>query len=481
MNAFCNVLLSSCCCGSGCRSCIEEGQKPDNAYALGFPVVEGKTPLYDFINNDKFPRAPSNAIEWFSFRREWNDGLSLMGCSSPEYPIPFSSVCFVDTLRVCAPGIAALVDKDRVQRSSVFNASNIGGMNPYHGLRSLFDAFDPQGVTVPLQCDKHSGLIRSTDLRAVRTWTRPTTSGLALMQRWFHRTFPMIPWYTAEKGYGVVVAGGFVLMCMFGLVKFDESTGDIQSVPPGTDIDVFVVIEERLRNRSTGEDICTFALSIAEDFVSAVTPPLGVKNHDHVINVPVNVKGVGLHFQIVKSLQKTPSHVVNGFDIWGCMVLFDGDDVRATEGAIHQLTTGIMVADATKASKSWAHRLHKYAYRYGFAIYAPGVPQRTIDRVLDEPDRTTDVWIATEGDGYYPNTYAHIARAMKTPFGFLRRDREFKCDYNDTVQVDLIKENMESCILSSPWTINMHDSNGHFTGSFNPVKINPYEGLDRYV
>jgi hypothetical protein len=433
---------------------------------------EADSDVFKFVNRHELPPRPDDAVSWFAARKQWGDGLAKMGLTRPEYPIPFSNVSFMHTIQVCNPKIARLINKDLSLRSGLFVDPD--GVQPYMGLLNVREALESESrKTKTITCDAHSGFIRHKADH--NTWTVPDVTNLVKMENWLHRRFPGMPWYSSQTGKGIIIAGGFVLMCLFGLVKFDDDTGDLVKVPEGTDIDIFVIVEERLRK---GRDLTEIAESIVKEVIRSVNP-IGFTEHAHVVNIVTRMDDeLTLQFQVVKSLQKTPSHTVNGFDIWGCMILYDGVKVHATEGAIHQITTGLMVADATKASKSWSHRLFKYAERYGFAIYFAGVLQRTIDRIGRDHVPMSNM-----------NTFAHIAYSMRNDWIY---NNKTSSDYTDPATVYFIEKIHGFSSPASygkdafmktycPWTLDMHDPRGHFTGSFNPVDTNPYAGLDRFI
>jgi len=88
-------------------------------------------------------------------------------------------------------------------------------------------------------------------------------------------------------------------------------------------------------------------------------------------------------FQIIRKSYTSKQHVLSGFDLGPCAVLFDGNDVWALESFTRSVATGVIGVERCHRSMHFEDRLVKYAGR-GFALHVPDLDFSRISRNLAE-------------------------------------------------------------------------------------------------
>ena len=222
--------------------------------------------------------------------------------------------------------------------------------------------------------------------------------------------------YFEEGRAGVVLAGGFPFGCLLGTVILPRPRG-LQRLPilPGkSDIDVFIVVPyaariQRLRRDGRRDPVCKRSLAeaaneianeVLQDTIKALATEFDIqwctrqiwprgKTIDLIIfdRAPVaeGEQRRWVKVQIVMAVFDTASHVVTGFDVDACKILFDvrGGRALACKEAVLSFATGCTMFDANKASMSMVHRYGmKYVNERGFHVLIPGVPQATLDEIV---------------------------------------------------------------------------------------------------
>jgi hypothetical protein len=86
----------------------------------------------------------------------------------------------------------------------------------------------------------------------------------------------------------------------------------------------------------------------------------------------------GRHVQIILRLYKSPAEVLMGFDLDSCAIMYDGEDVFSLPRCVRALRYQMNMVDSTRQSKSYVHRLIKYAKR-GFAVGVPGLDRSRVN------------------------------------------------------------------------------------------------------
>lgn len=169
--------------------------------------------------------------------------------------------------------------------------------------------------------------------------------------------------------------------------------------------------------------------------------------------------------QIIKRVFETPSHVLHGFDLEPCKVLFDGRTLRCTSTFMNAYENRWMLLDQDKLSLSWKYRYVKYCHLYGLNVLVPGVSAESVD------------WLDTKSSSPIVQLYSCIR---------CREECVVESDY-DTRNVSINRgygwvrlNNYSRAYFAQMETVHMTRQSvcrGSFTGAFNPISLNVYDGL----
>lgn len=187
-----------------------------------------------------------------------------------------------------------------------------------------------------------------------------------------------IPWYNGQCG--LVVAGGRMVAGLYN----NKDALDIQ------DVDFFVIAD----SPDEAEYISHQALMQWHSMYGKNNVKSSLRQH--VIDVAIKSGKSTISFQIVKRVYSTPAHVIHGFDIDVCCMLFDGHAVYATPNAARAIANGFNLYDENKLSKSAILRYWKYMNRYKMSTLIVGAPQRNIDDLVDSFSRAKSPQFSTE-------------------------------------------------------------------------------------
>jgi hypothetical protein len=204
-----------------------------------------------------------------------------------------------------------------------------------------------------------------------------------------HALFDGTQWFGESKTCaGLVLAGGFVVALAHGKVALASEDAPSGLMRPPGDIDCFVVVSGVGRTKA---QIDAAADGVLASTLAALGRNVGrlrggrlaVEHTGRLVNVSVLVPhGALLKIQIVRCIYETPAHVVWGFDVDACGMLYDGVSFMATTDAARTLRTGVVLFDQTKMSATGLFRYTKYIERYGMRAFVPGVPQRVLDAAI---------------------------------------------------------------------------------------------------
>lgn len=291
---------------------------------------------------------------------------------------------------LCDPRLASRVEKETADRVGLLARGGEPGQDYYDLIELEKASADPDGSfgsSVPdmtVGVGVHNSIVE-VPFRTPRWAGMPKPDVLeARLEdlRWLVREIvPETSWYGREDtGMGVVVAGGLLTAAVSGLLG-KHLRGNR---PMDIDIDLFLC--GRCLTPADGVDfIDLMCAHLSRGGYRVVTFPM-----NHVYNMYIYPSQAiassgaehprrsrplpfGVKVQVILRLYPTPAHVVHGFDLEPCKLLFDGERCYATPSAAHCLTTGIMLCDESKWSSSAEHRYVKYMWRYGFALLVPGM------------------------------------------------------------------------------------------------------------
>lgn len=262
-------------------------------------------------------------------------------------------------------------------------------------------------------------------------------------------------------------------MVMMGVVTLEK--GKLPSMPAGTDIDVFMCINHKLCCAECGEN--TKLKEIGNDlivrFIASLSSTPGVESRvvgrsSHVVNILVTQMDRSVKFQLILAVAETPSHVLAGFDISACQLLYDGRSVYGTASALWTLTVGVMLFDQTKFSKTAVYRYKKYMQRYGLLLYIPGVPVDMIKTATTSLMRTP-AGLTGIGSMLYAIVKGQAPSHHTDQSDYTDPDivRSFILDRDINISI----ESLMGCVFR------LQTNNGRFTGAFNPVQVNIFADL----
>jgi hypothetical protein len=83
-------------------------------------------------------------------------------------------------------------------------------------------------------------------------------------------------------------------------------------------------------------------------------------------------------YQVILRMYRSPSEILQGFDVDCCCVGYDGKDIWLTQRALYSFCNGLNTINFDRMSPSYEWRLAKYGTR-GFAIYIPNFVRTKVD------------------------------------------------------------------------------------------------------
>eukprot|EP01124_Arcella_intermedia_P024799 TRINITY_DN4268_c0_g1_i4.p1 TRINITY_DN4268_c0_g1~~TRINITY_DN4268_c0_g1_i4.p1 ORF type:complete len:601 (+),score=95.82 TRINITY_DN4268_c0_g1_i4:189-1991(+) len=124
--------------------------------------------------------------------------------------------------------------------------------------------------------------------------------------------------------------------------------------------------------------------AILEDCVATIAATargrVVVDRTEHVINVVEYVQGgqytSTYEYQLILRVYPRLDMILGGFDIGGCMIAFDGENVYTTQLGAWSFGKKAIIVDTTRRSTSYEHRLQKYSYT--FDVIFPGLDDSNI-------------------------------------------------------------------------------------------------------
>ena len=269
--------------------------------------------------------------------------------------------------------------------------------------------------------------------------------------------FPWMATTYASKQYGVIIAGGRMVAALY------------ETVIARQDIDMFIVADD-MTNAMEAYDECIAA--IRNSFPShEVFRSINERFTDVFVVFKDDPESILCKFQIMHMAYPSPSHVVHGFDIDVCGILFDGKDVYCTKNAARAISNGYIFYNENTLSTTAEARYKKYNHNYGLRILVAGISSKELNpgmyrnmiqmgnfsKVHDVPTLITlldkddiPVEVSDYGD-YALIDYLQVFR------------RNFNGRDIDTVP---IVSNIQSVTMFM-YTAHIH--NERFTGSYNPV------------
>ena len=492
------------------------------------------------------PKRPVTVAELLERSLAWTRAAAFLAVAA-GFPWRADDVDFEAALERCNPALHALVADDDIRRRGELASPGALDQHPFHdmvpidaasGAPDASDAPDAPDIAESARtgfvCDAESSLVGDQTVPAA-AWATPYLRGnCARLHAWATQrlTARGAPWFDGRSG--MVIAGGFAASAALGYVQF-PSAAALPRVPAGSDVDIFLCITRSAasdgrrgwsaaRFREIGDGLVRRVVAaLASPGVGAAAPTVDAwvcGASDHVVNVIVSETDrfsdevTSAKFQLILCAMETPAHVVHGFDISLCKVVYDGSRVRATEGALRALLSGVELFDQTKFSASAVHRYAKYARRYrGLRLYLPGVPQAAVDALLAHFARFDDAWEKekekeeNEQENEQGRAHAPPLSGVALMLFALSASPKMRGTHerHDARQSDYTDPGFTARLMGihrihhiGPTLSSVHNAlaqldslaahvtrrtvtDGVFTGAFNPVDINIYAGLDRFL
>jgi hypothetical protein len=407
------------------------------------------TAYVQYVTNLKRVPFPSTARELVRIRAKWTVVDDFFGGNVREYPTSeWTEELYNASARL---GNAAL--RDHARRHDTFKKRL-----PDDQYKFLVEIpLSPQftfnlAKHRVLDLDfEHCALMRFAD-PPKPNWASLTTQCMGMSELDF-------PWYATtykSRGHGVLVAGGKLVSSVYGKTIANQ------------DVDIFIVAD----NKRDAYDAFEKTIRALERRYTRV-----VVHHDpHVTNIyEVDAHGRKLtKYQVIRKAFPSPSHLVHGFDVDVCGILFDGKKVFCTQNAARALASGYNLYDENKLSTSGEHRYAKYMHNYGLATLVAGVPNAVLEGVTvnDEfigwtENRNHKIFAAMHSQH---SSYTHDFVGVLHHFWRVRNKApKVQSDYDEQTMTHL---KLRDCITVDEMKLALDGVNDVFTGAFNPVRAN---------
>lgn len=426
--------------------------------------------FYDFHVGMILPPKPQTIVDLLDDRMSWENIHAFFGIDYP-YPYEPKDISFMECLSTsCATYTKEVLGDIRLRRFEL-PARRDRNIAPYHGLVRMCKSslevmrqdlsYQVGGFLYPRKREKDGNKWR---LLTLEEWHyRPPKfehliKNLSILSNLFGKN---IPWFTEQSHSGIIVAGGFLTISLFDMT--------LQAVKC-SDIDVFVVAQSE---EQANEIVWKLTDSMMQnlDIVTTYSDKPNVINinifqKEHIDRVNEVIESHNeaeddvpvIKVQIIKRIFATPAHVVHGFDLSACKVLYDGDQVYATESAVRTFNTGTMLYDETKMSTSGVFRYGKYLERFGLRAFIPGIPDGLADSIGIDPEHCR-------------NKYG-VASLKKEILEYNETMSIRASDYDPYIAYNNVKfRRMKPIEKVNGWNL------VEFTGSMNPVVCNIYADL----
>lgn len=446
--------------------------------------------VIQYVTKDKFPPLPVTCGDLRRQQEKWNQAAGFIGIPD-QYPWTYAHVSFLDALKDTHEQYSDLLRNELKWRNRLGRPGVLDGA-PYTLIHPIVTE-GSKAAEEKFVCDSRSVLLdrEGKCCSGGRSWT-PTDDDevrrrSVMLHDWASDFFgSSMPWFSDNRtqGSGIVLAGGFMAMVLMGVVTLKK--GELPLMPSGTDIDIFMCISHRLccSERPGGGDdkiaelghdlIYRVVMSMEKKGKNMGIEAVPVSSSTHVTNIMVTqrdstsgyiVRSVKL--QLILAAAETPSHILTGFDISACQLLYDGSwTVYATRSAAWTLKFGVVVFDQTKFSKSAIYRYKKYMDRYGLLLYIPGVPADMIEAATQKVKGLMRKKDAVELTGVGSMLAALVNR------GWMPSPERNQSDYTDPSIAKFISGCSYNKRMYMYPVFRLRSDNGRFTGAVNPVDVN---------
>jgi hypothetical protein len=233
--------------------------------------------------------------------------------------------------------------------------------------------------------NRRSRIYQKTGVEPILDWSEIEDQTKILLRE----EFPGIHELLLEFQGRIVAAGGAVFKALL------EAHGD-------HDIDLFFIDPEIDRHDISDSDKTQKATQTLFEAVSYLADywfkygaahkeyscAVYVLRNDFVVSVYLYRNDIQCRkYQFILRVYPSVGHVLGGFDLGPAMIACDGVHILATELGAWSAMGRIMIADVSRRSTSFEHRLQKYAHYCHIVL--PGLSRRTIPK-------QTEVWLSEE-------------------------------------------------------------------------------------
>jgi hypothetical protein len=404
--------------------------------------------------------------------KKWSDVDKYLGGNVPQYPFDD----WMLTLFSLNKRLGQMALNDFVAKRSIFvNKELPSGM--YHALvpidPKLFNAEEHRIHDSDIDMDVGGFLLPPSD---VVSYTEPDLHAL-------HdtcRTLPSkLPWLSASgtEGEGIVAAGGRLVSAVYMRQVPNQDT-DLFVVAKSSDAAIRI-IEKTLIALDETYPRDKYVMSVYSQKLTTdvyIFDRVNVTDEDGSESYRPSAEYIA-EYQIVHNVYPTASHVIHGFDIDICGLLYDGRDAYATANAARALVNGFNLYDQNKLSKSAEHRYAKYMYTYGFRTLIVGVSQDAITSKFREV--VTKV-IALDAEYVsVQETLSQLELYITDHFRDAEHTRLYEEQREDVVirRDNCRKEIREICkIVHSPMGLLRRVASKFFMNSMEPEHVSDYSG-----
>ena len=293
--------------------------------------------------------------------------------------------------------------------------------------------------------------------------------------------FPWMATTYASKQYGIIFAGGRMVSALY------------DTVIPKQDIDIFIIASNSDKVKEA-YDACIQAIHDA-------FPVQQPRAHSHYFVITQSVKdrftdvnvnkvqdtgstATWTHlykFQIMHMGYPSPSHVVHGFDIDICGMLFDGKKVYYTKNAARAISNGFVFYNQNTLSTTAEARYKKYNVNYGLRILVAGISTDVLENV--DFDRLVKFVKDTDKTHKYHDAVTLISCLRTCEVEAHVSDYDSNAPLARHFLVSRTRTTPETS-MNINFTCMTQQNNRMFTGSYNPVVSNTLGRvhlLSRYI
>ena len=282
----------------------------------------------------------------------------------------------------------------------------------------------------------------------------------------FFKTWNSFPWFDGETG--IVLAGGFVVAASSSNIVLSDY------IKNGGDMDFFLIC------RSNDEALVLIDKALKT--IRRIYKWVQIKNANFkscvtTISASTNAVHFDVKMQIIRVMYSSPYHVIMGFDVDICGMLYYPEGVFITNAAAYAISNKFNIYNSGKMSNTYEMRLVKYANRYGLGVLVPSIPLSMMDNVIGAYGNL----IESSDDYKIKHDIVHLLKLMffsNKQFDKVQKKKKVywkfaRDDYSNKISIANVIMSIFKMKVPSYWIIFKHDI-ARLSGSFFPVKADIY-------